>query len=123
MAGKLVTFSSRFFVVAAILWSGHVFAKEKEVAAAKEPKLFEMSIEQLMEVEVVSTATLTESKPRIVPAAVTTITEEEIQASGARSLFELLDIYVPNLQWWRRSTGKRTIWGFAVSLATMMISI
>jgi outer membrane receptor protein involved in Fe transport len=63
--------------------------------------LFDLSIEQLMEVEVGSTATLTESKPRLVPAAVTTITAEEIQLSGARSLFELLDIYVPNLQWWR----------------------
>ncbi len=63
--------------------------------------LFDMSITQLMEVEIESTATLTKSKPRMVPAAVTTITAEQIQASGARSLNELLDIYVPNLQWIR----------------------
>jgi outer membrane receptor protein involved in Fe transport len=54
-----------------------------------------------MDVPVVVTASLTEVNPRLVPAAVTTITDEQIQASGARSLFELLDIYVPNLQWWR----------------------
>lgn len=54
-----------------------------------------------MDVPVVVTASLTEVKPRLVPAAVTTITDEQIQASGARSLFELLDIYVPNLQWIR----------------------
>jgi outer membrane receptor for ferrienterochelin and colicin len=54
-----------------------------------------------MNVPVVVTASLTKVKPRLVPAAVTTITDEQIQASGARSLFELLDIYVPNLQWIR----------------------
>ena len=54
-----------------------------------------------MNVPVVVTASLTEVNPRLVPAAISTITEEQIQASGARSLFELLDIYVPNLQWWR----------------------
>jgi outer membrane receptor for ferrienterochelin and colicins len=65
--------------------------------------LFDMSIEELMNVEVASTATLTEAKPRFVPAAVTTITADDITASGARSLFELLDIYVPNLEWIRHT--------------------
>ncbi|MGA2070399.1 MAG: Plug domain-containing protein [Sedimentisphaerales bacterium] len=37
-------------------------------------------------------------KTRENQAAVTTVTAEQIKASGARSLFELLDIYVPNLQ-------------------------
>ena len=60
-----------------------------------------MSIEELMEINIESTATLTKTKTRLIPASVTTITEEEITASGARSLYELLDIYVPNLQWIR----------------------
>jgi outer membrane receptor for ferrienterochelin and colicin len=73
-----------------------------EKTPAEQPTdLFELSIEQLMEIDVASTATLTMTKPRLVPASVTTITEEEITASGARSLYELLDIYVPNLQWIR----------------------
>lgn len=82
---------------------GEKSVSEKETISEKEESLFDMSIEQLMEMEVASTATLTESKPRLVPAAVTTVTEEQIQASGARSLFELLDIYVPNLQWVRNT--------------------
>jgi outer membrane receptor protein involved in Fe transport len=61
----------------------------------------DMSLEELMNVEVRSTAALTQTTARMAPAAVTTITREQIQASGARSLFELLDIYVPNLQWIR----------------------
>ncbi len=60
--------------------------------------LTELSLDDLMNVEVVSTATLTKTTPRLVPSAVTTITAEQIKASGARSLYELLDIYVPNLQ-------------------------
>ena len=68
----------------------------------KSGDVFEMPLEKLMEVEVVSTATLTETKKRLVPAAVTTITAEQIRSSGARSLYELLDIYVPNLQWSRQ---------------------
>ncbi len=72
-------------------------------AAASDPNqkkdVFELSIDELMNVEVASAATLTETTPRLVPAAMTTITQEQIKASGARSLFELLDIYVPNLQW------------------------
>jgi iron complex outermembrane receptor protein len=61
----------------------------------------DLSLEELMDVEVRSTAALTQTSARLAPAAVTTITQEQILASGARSLFELLDIYVPNLQWIR----------------------
>lgn len=43
---------------------------------------FEMSIEQLMDVEVGSPATLTPASARMAPAAVTTITREQILASG-----------------------------------------
>jgi iron complex outermembrane receptor protein len=69
-------------------------------ASDSSKSLFEMSVEELMQVEVGSAA-LTPVSTRMTPAAVTTITQEQIQASGARSLFELLDIYVPNLQWIR----------------------
>jgi len=76
--------------------------------------LLEMSLEELMAVEIEPTATLTPTSRRMQPSAVTTITKEEIQASGARSLNELLDIYVPNLQmilhhWESRHLGMRGI--------------
>ena len=81
----------------AITVSVQTFAAEQKETKQK-TDLTELSIEDLMNVEVVSTATLTKTTPRLVPAAVTTITAEQIKASGARSLYELLDIYVPNLQ-------------------------
>jgi iron complex outermembrane receptor protein len=85
------------FVILAV--GVRTFAQEKQNA-----DLTSLSIDELMNIEVASTATLTDTKPRLVPAAMTTITAEQIKGSGARSLFELLDIYVPNLQW------KRNLW-------------
>jgi len=76
-------------------------AAQEQDGSEQTDDLLALSMEQLMNIEVASTATLTETKPRLVPAAITTVTAEQIQSSGARSLFELLDIYVPNLQWMR----------------------
>ncbi len=88
-----------FTTILCLLFNAQLLAEQHD--PNKSEDLFEMSLEELMEVTIESTATLTETSPRLVPAAVTTITEEQIRASGARSLFELLDIYVPNLQWLR----------------------
>jgi hypothetical protein len=68
--------------------------------------LLKMDVDQLanaaVEVPVEYTpAALTETPRNLVPATVTRITKEDIYNSGARSLNELLDIYVPNLQWAR----------------------
>jgi iron complex outermembrane receptor protein len=60
--------------------------------------LFDMSLEQLMNIPVTSTSLTTVSSGRVSPSTVTTITQQDIQNSGARSLIELLEIYVPNLQ-------------------------
>lgn len=62
----------------------------------KEPEdFFDMSIEELMNVEIISPASLTKTTRRLTPATVTTVTQDEIRTSGARSLNELLEIYVP----------------------------
>jgi len=70
----------------------------------KEPNLLAFSLEELMKMSVVSAATLMQTKHRLVPAAVTTIDQEMIQHSGARSLNELFDIFVPNSQIMRHHT-------------------
>jgi iron complex outermembrane receptor protein len=87
--------------IAVIVIGAQALALGQEQDTNPTDELIGKSLEELMNIEVVSTATLTKTSPRLVPAAVTTITAEQIQASGARSLFELLDIYVPNLQWIR----------------------
>jgi hypothetical protein len=60
-----------------------------------------MNISELMNVKVSGVGTLTETRRFKVPAAVTQITNNDINTSGARSLHELLDIHVPGVQWIR----------------------
>ncbi len=63
---------------------------------------FALSLEQLVDLPV---ATLTTAETRETPASVTTIDREMIDASGARTLNELLDIFVPNVQIMRHNFG------------------
>lgn len=67
--------------------------------------LSQMSIEDLMMVQV-DVGTLSGSEYRKVPAAVTTITSDDIQNSGARNLDELMEIYVPDMLYLRHSWGE-----------------
>ena len=68
----------------------------KEQAPREQAKLFDMSIEELMNVEV----TVASKKPvsiRQTPGIVTVITREDILNSGASDLLEILTIYVPGI--------------------------
>jgi outer membrane receptor protein involved in Fe transport len=56
---------------------------------------FNMSLTDLMEVELDAPATITEKDPLKTPASVTTITAEDIALTPARNLLDLLEIYVP----------------------------
>ena len=96
------------FLVLACLLIGADSACSEEPSSEQSPDLFELSIEQLMEIDVASTAT-EHDQPRLVPASVTTITEEEIVASGARSLYELLIFTFPTCNGFV-ITGRRITW-------------
>ncbi|MFQ6034729.1 MAG: TonB-dependent receptor plug domain-containing protein [Sedimentisphaerales bacterium] len=75
---------------------GQLFAQQLH---ANQPEdLFEMSLEELMEVSIETPGALTATTPRTSPSTATTLTKEDIQRCGARNLDELLDIMVPNLQ-------------------------
>jgi len=86
--------------IATVIPSAACFAAEAESPPAE--SFFEMSLEDLMEVST-GTGTLTATPRRNIPAAVTHITQDMIRSSGARNLFELFDIYVPNFQWIRHN--------------------
>ena len=60
--------------------------------------LLEMDLEALVNVEVRSPAGLTEIDSRRVPVALTQLDARDIQQSGARNLNQLLEIYVPNVE-------------------------
>lgn len=61
--------------------------------------LFDLDVEQLMQVQASGSATITPTAERRMPAAITAITPRMIKDSGARNLFDLLEIYVPNFHY------------------------
>lgn len=67
---------------------------------AEEEALGALSLEELLNVDV-ATGTLTGSTLRDVPATVTRISSEDIRASGARSMNDLLERFVPNTPYLR----------------------
>jgi len=82
--------------------SAETASEQEAVAPAKEEKsgagdLLDMSLEELMNIEI-GTSSLTGATKRTSPSTVTRISQEDIRSCGARSLYEVLDIYVPNFQ-------------------------
>jgi len=62
-------------------------------------ELLELSLDELLELEVHPAASITKTDRRRTPASVTVISQEQIIASGARNLMEVMEIYVPNFQY------------------------
>ena len=70
--------------------------------------LLDLKLEDLTQVKVTNTsASLTKTTNQDTPAVVTTITYKDIQESGARSLDELLDIYVPSFAYMYKIYGSQ----------------
>lgn len=71
----------------------------------KTDELFNMSLAQLMDVEIYVPATITEKNPLKTPASVTVITAEDIAVTPARNLLDLIEIYVPGALYLNHSIG------------------
>lgn len=99
----------RFFTPLPLLLSASV-----SWSVDSQTDLFELSLEQLMELEVLSSATMIPTQKDLEPASVTHIDQSMIRRSGAASLLDVLEIYVPNLHylphhWEPRHIGMRGI--------------
>jgi hypothetical protein len=81
-----------------------------------------LSLEQLVNVEVTSAASLTPVDSRRVPVDLTELDGRDINQSGARSLNQLLEDYVPNEQFILHHTPQGDV-GFRGSSATRTTSI
>lgn len=69
------------------------------LAASSDDELLQLDLDQLMQVKLDGSATLTPTATRRMPASITSIDRGMIEQSGARSLFDLLEIYVPNFHY------------------------
>jgi len=65
----------------------------------------DMSLEDLLSVEVYTVAALTRLTPLESPAGITTITAEDIRLTPARNLNDLIEVYVPGALWMNQETG------------------
>jgi outer membrane cobalamin receptor len=74
-----------------------------------EDEVFKLSLADLGLLEVYSSATLTKTQLKKIPSAVTRITKEMIENSGALSLDELLEMFVPSLEIRRHQTVNSAI--------------
>lgn len=73
------------------------FAEAQENDTKSTP-LVDMSLSQLMLLQVSEAGSMTQTSEAKAPAAVTRITQQDIKALGARSMLELLEMTVPGLQ-------------------------
>lgn len=72
-------------------------------------EVMDISLNDLMALDMNSIASFTNIEQAKMPASVTTITQEMIARSGARELSELLEIYVPNTQAWMHNFGPNKV--------------
>ena len=70
--------------------------------------LLQLDLEDLAQIQTADTAsTLIKTQKKLSPSIVTTITQEQIQESGARTLDELLEIYVPDVAYMYKVDGNQ----------------
>lgn len=86
-----------------VFLSGMAFSSLESEPEAE--TLFDLSIEELMKIEVELPASLTEKNPLKIPASVTVITAEDIARTPARNLLDLLETYVPGFMYMNHSVG------------------
>jgi len=93
----------RHYILLLLLLPVWAWASDEDRTTAE--GLADMSLKELMDVEVYVPATITEKDPMKVPASVTVITAEDIARTPARNIMDLIEIYVPGAFWMNHSIG------------------
>ncbi len=92
----------------------YIDLSESEIS--NDEDLIDFSLEDLMDIQI-GTSALTKTTKRKSPSTITTITQEDIRRSGARSLMDVLDIYVPNFMWIHDADGQYRNMGLRGSIS------
>jgi outer membrane cobalamin receptor len=99
--GIAVAFPVIAFLVATLMSGRPASAADPN----EEKDLFDMSINELMDVSIGTPASITETNPLKTPASVTIITAEDIARTPARNILDLIEIYVPGAIYMNHSVG------------------
>ena len=88
-----------------LVWNIDVVSCQADDGNEAMEDLLEMSLSDLMDLEVEVAGTITETNPLKTPASVTTLTAEDIALTPARNLLDLMEIYVPGALYFNHSVG------------------
>ncbi|MBN2182907.1 MAG: TonB-dependent receptor [Sedimentisphaerales bacterium] len=94
---------SAFFCILLTLLTTIALAEDADNADSQD--LFDMSLTELLDVEIDVPATITEKNPLKTPASVTVITAEDIARTPARNILDLIETYVPGALYMNHSVG------------------
>lgn len=64
-----------------------------------------MSIDELMDLEVISPAAITSLTAAQAPASITVITADDIKSTPSRNIYDLIETYVPGATWYDSENG------------------
>jgi outer membrane receptor protein involved in Fe transport len=82
-----------------------VTAQGLETSEDKVLSVFEMSLEEILELKVAVPAAITMMTPAETPASTTVITADDIRYTPARNLYDLIEVYVPGAIWMSFEAG------------------
>ena len=95
--------SLSFFHLLVLIWlstlTSYCIAAEEGDKTLSVQAIMNMSLEELLQVEYISTSSLAPTSRNSSPSSLTIITHQDIENSGARRITDLLEIFVPNFQY------------------------
>lgn len=90
---------NKYIVLVLLLFSQRLFAQESDLdSASSSTDITKLSLEDLLNREV-KAGSLTRLKRQNAPASITTITAEDIANTPARSIYDLMEVFVPGAIW------------------------
>jgi len=89
-----------FVIISLFLEINKLLAQEKDTI-----NYLELSLEELMNIAVVTGGSIIEIEGSKRPVSMTVITREDIEITPARNIYDLLEVYVPSALWMNHFTG------------------
>lgn len=88
----------RYILIFILFFTSFIPAADLQTDKSDSPDLYQMSLDELLQIKVTNSGAMTKTNLVKTPAAVTRLYQRDIQELGARSMLELLEIAVPSLQ-------------------------
>src|SRR5262245_20979440 len=98
----LIAINTALLVAPWFFWWSPAVAADQSVTVAD---VSQMTIDELMELEIRSPAAITAISSKDAPASITVITADDIKHTPARNIYDLIEAYVPGAIWFDHENG------------------